>query len=152
MYCYMRWLHCAHFSTSCTVDVNGQPLCHCLPGHVLPLCNNCSGGYFGSPPTMRCSDCSCNGNIDPSVPGSCDPLTGHCNICINNATGSECELCQLGYFGDATIQNCQLCDCYEGGSNDSLCDRFSGQCSCLRGVGGRACNQCQVSVIPMSPS
>lgn len=132
-------------STSCTTDINGQPSCYCLPGHQGPLCDICSSGYFGSPPSNRCTDCNCNGNIDPNIPGSCDTNTGQCMICINNATGPECEFCQLGYYGDATMQNCQLCDCHDGGSTDSLCDGSSGQCTCLEGVGGLSCNQCQVT-------
>ena len=108
------------------------------------MCNNCTDGYFGLPPTTRCTDCSCNGNIDNTVPGSCNPITGQCIICINNSTGPECELCLPGYFGNATIQDCQLCNCDDEGSATSLCDSDSGQCTCLEGVGGVRCDQCQV--------
>lgn len=135
------------FSTSCVVNLLGQPSCHCRLGHFQPLCDSCSGGYFGSPPNTRCTDCSCNDNIDRNIPGSCDPSTGVCLNCINNATGSECELCQSGYFGDATVQECQLCDCDSRGSVNTSCDRNSGQCLCLEGVGGLRCNQCQVTNI-----
>ena len=131
-------------SNSCTVDLLGQPSCYCLPGHMSSLCDSCSSGYFGLPPDSRCRDCNCNGNIDPTVPGSCDHENGTCLICINNATGIECEICRPGYFGDATSQDCQLCNCNDGGSNDLVCDRTNGQCSCLSGVDGLACNQCQV--------
>lgn len=108
------------------------------------LCDTCASGYFGMPPDTRCTDCSCNGNIDPSIPESCDSLTGRCLSCINNSTGPECELCQSGYFGNASNQNCQLCECDDGGSIDSTCDRNSGQCTCQEGVTGTRCDQCQV--------
>ena len=51
--------------------------------------------------------CECNGNIDPSVPGSCNTSTGECLICTNNATGQQCEVCVEGFYGDATAQQCQ---------------------------------------------
>ena len=131
-------------STSCTSDMTGQPHCLCKTGHNGRLCNNCSSGYFGSPPTTPCTDCSCNGNIDLTVPGSCDPEMGICLICINNSTGPECEVCESGYFGDATVQNCQLCDCELEGSHSSICNRSNGQCPCLQGVDGLRCDECQV--------
>ena len=80
--------------------------------------------------------------------GSCDSNTGQCLICINNSTGDECELCEVGYFGNATDQACQLCDCDDTGSVNSLCDRNSGQCSCLDGIGGLRCDRCEVYPLP----
>ena len=93
-------------STSCTPDVSGSPVCYCRPGHEGSLCDSCSPGFFGQPPNFRCTQCDCNGNIDPSVPGSCDMSTGVCLLCINNTIGDECERCAPGFFGDATAQNC----------------------------------------------
>lgn len=93
-------------STSCTPDVSGSPVCYCRPGHEGSLCDSCSPGFFGQPPNFRCTQCDCNGNIDPSVPGSCDMSTGVCLLCINNTIGDECERCAPGFFGDATTQNC----------------------------------------------
>ncbi len=140
--------HCDYIhSISCISDLMGQPSCYCLPGHNSPLCDSCTSGYFGSPPATRCTDCSCNGNIDNTAPGSCDPVSGICLICINNSTGHECEVCESGYFGDATLQNCQLCDCKEEGSSSALCDRHDGQCPCLQGVGGLRCDVCQVLIV-----
>ena len=125
------------------MDTSGNPVCYCLPGHVGSLCDTCAEGYFGSPPDFRCTSCDCNGNIDPDIPMSCDRDTGVCLLCINS-TGDECQFCEVGSFGDATLQDCQPCDCFEDGSDNSLCNNTTGQCSCLEGVGGQSCDQCQV--------
>ena len=94
-------------STVCSADPAGNPVCSCRPGHEGQTCDSCSDGYFGQPPEFRCTRCDCNGNIDPDVPGSCDMSTGRCILCINNSTGDECEVCADGYFGNATLQDCQ---------------------------------------------
>ena len=131
---------------SCEVNVSGNPECYCRPGHDGPLCDACLPGYFGSPPQWPCRSCDCNGNIDLDIPGSCDKQTGVCLMCINNSTGLECELCADGYYGDATIQSCQQCNCNNRGSTGESCDP-EGQCNCLIGVGGLKCDSCLVSII-----
>lgn len=47
------------------------------------------------------------GNIDPFASNKCNPNTGVCNVCINNAAGDQCERCKEGYFGNAKNQTCQ---------------------------------------------
>ena len=73
-----------------------------------PLCR-CAPGYYGSPtqPGGMCRKCNCGGNIDPLVPGSCDSVTGACNICANNTEGEYCERCRPGYFGSARNGDCR---------------------------------------------
>ena len=94
-------------SSLCTPDTLGNPVCHCRQGHEGDMCDSCSEGYFGAPPDFRCTRCDCNGNINPSVPGSCDTDTGRCMKCTNNSTGDECETCAPGFYGNATTQDCQ---------------------------------------------
>lgn len=70
----------------------------------------CANGYYGSPiiPGQKCSACECNGNVDPSEPGYCDPVTGECLKCVRHTAGRHCERCEDGYHGDAIIEkNCQ---------------------------------------------
>lgn len=70
----------------------------------------CAEGYFGQPliPGGSCQPCQCNDNLDLSVPGSCDSLSGACLICKPGTTGQYCERCADGYFGDALhARNCQ---------------------------------------------
>ena len=93
--------------SSCTALPDGTPLCTCNRGYTGPLCDQCDEGFHGNPPAVPCLSCECNGNIDPSVPGSCNASTGECLICTNNATGRQCEQCMEGFYGDATAQQCQ---------------------------------------------
>lgn len=79
-----------------------------LTDEILPL--RCAEGYFGQPsvPGGSCQPCQCNDNLDFSIPGSCDSLSGSCLICKPGTTGRYCELCADGYFGDAVdAKNCQ---------------------------------------------
>ena len=74
-----------------------------------PNCNQCADNYFGNPtaPGGRCEPCQCNNNVDLSVPGSCDALTGECRRCLYNTEGRFCERCINGYYGDAPRQDCR---------------------------------------------
>lgn len=76
---------------------------------VSPL-PRCSNGYFGQPsvPGSSCQPCDCHGNLDLSLPGSCDPITGQCLRCRQGYGGASCGSCVEGYYGDAvTAKNCQ---------------------------------------------
>ena len=39
-----------------------------------------------------CERCDCSGNIDESVPESCDSRTGVCLHCLHNTAGEHCEV------------------------------------------------------------
>jgi len=71
-------------------------------------CDRCAENYYGTAlePGGTCDRCMCNGNIDYSVPDSCDAETGECLKCLYNSEGFSCERCRPGYFGDATTQSC----------------------------------------------
>lgn len=74
---------------------------------TLPRCSN---GYYGQPmvPGDFCQPCHCHGNLDLAVPDSCDPVTGQCLRCHKGYSGTDCESCAEGYYGDAiTAKNCQ---------------------------------------------
>lgn len=77
----------------------------------LSVClSRCAEGYFGQPskPGGLCQPCQCNDNLDFSIPGSCDRLSGACLKCKPGTTGQYCEKCADGYFGDALdIKKCQ---------------------------------------------
>jgi len=46
---------------------------------------------------------------------------------------------QVGYY--LSNSQCVPCDCHSVGSNDTVCDVTSGQCSCLPNISGRTCNE-----------
>lgn len=70
----------------------------------------CANGYYGTPavPGDLCEPCACHGNLDLSLPGSCDPITGQCLRCRPGYGGATCESCADGFYGDAiTAKDCR---------------------------------------------
>ncbi|EDO39502.1 predicted protein [Nematostella vectensis] len=139
------------FSESCYVDTSTTPpsvLCDkCQVGYTGRQCEECADGYYGNPlvPGGSCKPCSCNNNIDPTVSGNCDRLTGSCLQCLYNTAGFNCERCKPGYFGDAIARNCTSCVCDKKGTNPGFhysCNHKTGQCNCLPDVEGKQCDRC----------
>ncbi|KAJ4929194.1 hypothetical protein JOQ06_004809, partial [Pogonophryne albipinna] len=105
----------------------------------------CSNGLFGRPsePGGSCQPCDCHDNLDLSIPGSCDPITGQCLLCRQGYGGSSCDSCADGYHGDAiTAKNCQPCQCHTNGSVSEVCNKETGRCECKENVAGRQCDEC----------
>ncbi|CAH6778160.1 Lama2 [Phodopus roborovskii] len=136
-----------NFSPTCHLDRSLGLICdECPVGYTGPRCERCAEGYFGQPsiPGGSCQPCQCNDNLDFSIPGSCDSLSGSCLICKPGTTGRYCELCADGYFGDAVdAKNCQPCHCNTNGSFSEICDTRTGQCECRPNVQGRRCDECK---------
>ncbi|TDH00593.1 hypothetical protein EPR50_G00190060 [Perca flavescens] len=135
-----------NFSPTCHLGEEGELLCdQCQPGYTGPRCDRCSSGYYGQPtvPGGSCQPCDCNGNLDLSISGSCDPITGQCLRCRQGYGGVSCESCADGYYGDAiTAKNCQSCQCHTNGSVSEVCDKETGRCQCRKNVAGRQCDEC----------
>ncbi|KAF5920031.1 hypothetical protein HPG69_014397 [Diceros bicornis minor] len=135
------------FSPTCHLDRSLALICDkCPVGYTGPRCERCAEGYFGQPsvPGGSCQPCQCNDNLDFSIPGSCDSLSGSCLICKPGTTGRYCELCADGYFGDAVdAKNCQPCRCNVNGSFSEICHARTGQCECKPNVQGRRCDECK---------
>ncbi|XP_012410390.1 laminin subunit alpha-2, partial [Trichechus manatus latirostris] len=136
-----------NFSPTCHLDRSLGLICdECPVGYTGPRCERCAEGYFGQPsvPGGSCQPCQCNDNLDFSIPGSCDSLSGSCLICKPGTTGSYCELCADGYFGDAVdAKNCQPCRCNVNGSFSEVCHTQTGQCECRPNVQGWKCDECK---------
>ncbi|XP_066470578.1 laminin subunit alpha-2 isoform X3 [Tiliqua scincoides] len=136
-----------NFSPTCHLDRRRGLICdECPPGYAGSRCERCAEGYFGQPlkPGGSCQPCQCNDNLDFSVSGSCDSLSGACLICKPGTTGQYCEKCADGYFGDALdTKNCQPCRCHMNGSFSDSCDSKTGQCDCKPNVVGRRCDECK---------
>uniref|UniRef100_I3JEL5 Laminin subunit alpha-2 n=1 Tax=Oreochromis niloticus TaxID=8128 RepID=I3JEL5_ORENI len=138
-----------NFSPTCHLSQDGELLCdQCRPGYTGPRCDRCSNGYYGQPtvPGGSCRLCDCNGNLDLSIPGSCDPNTGRCLRCRQGYGGEACDSCAVGYYGDAIIaKNCQSCQCHTNGSISEVCNQETGECRCKENVLGQKCDKCRVS-------
>ncbi|XP_047184473.1 laminin subunit alpha-2 isoform X5 [Scophthalmus maximus] len=135
-----------NFSPTCHLSEEGELLCdQCQPGYTGPRCDRCSNGYHGRPtvPGDSCQPCDCHGNLDLSIPGSCDPITGQCLRCRQGYGGAVCDSCADGYYGDAvTAKNCQPCQCHTNGSVIEVCNKETGQCQCKENAVGRQCDEC----------
>uniref|UniRef100_A0A8C4I4G9 Basement membrane-specific heparan sulfate proteoglycan core protein n=1 Tax=Dicentrarchus labrax TaxID=13489 RepID=A0A8C4I4G9_DICLA len=135
-----------NFSPTCHLGEEGELLCdQCQPGYTGPRCDRCSNGYYGQPtvPGSTCQPCDCHDNLDLSIPGSCDPITGQCLRCRQGYGGAACDSCAEGYYGDAiTAKNCQPCQCHTNGSVSEVCNKETGQCQCRENVVGRQCDEC----------
>ncbi|XP_068198951.1 laminin subunit alpha-2 isoform X1 [Antennarius striatus] len=135
-----------NFSPTCRLSEDGEVLCdRCQPGYTGPRCDRCSNGHYGQPtvPGSSCQPCDCHGNLDLSVAGSCDPITGQCLRCRQGYGGGACESCAEGYYGDAiSAKNCQPCQCHTNGSLSEVCHQETGQCLCRENVVGRQCDEC----------
>ncbi|CAB0030642.1 unnamed protein product [Trichogramma brassicae] len=69
-----------------------------LTNPLGPRCEVCADGHFGDPtgqfgPPTKCTECQCNGNVDPNAVGNCNRTTGDCLKCIYNTAGEHCDKC-----------------------------------------------------------
>ncbi|XP_053325716.1 laminin subunit gamma-2 [Spea bombifrons] len=129
-----------------------EPVCDdCPVGLGGPRCDVCADGYFGDPQGLRgpprlCRPCECNNNIDPTVEGSCDRVTGECLKCIHNTGGFYCNSCREGFYGNPLDPNpelkCRVCYCHPVGAENSGCQK-DGSCVCRAGFEGENCDRPQ---------
>lgn len=133
-----------NFAFGCDVTPDGYSIsCDCKPGYAGHKCQSCANGYYGRPEIEGeiCKPCECSGNIDPSMPGACDSVTGECIHCLNNTFGTACNLCAPGFYGDAIVlKDCKTCICDTLGTDH--CDPASGTCVCHQNVEGEKCDRC----------
>uniref|UniRef100_UPI00358ECAA5 laminin subunit gamma-1-like n=1 Tax=Myxine glutinosa TaxID=7769 RepID=UPI00358ECAA5 len=142
----------------------GNSTCSRKPGTHQFVCDNCPSettgercelcapGFFGDPLgrsglVRQCRPCHCNMNSDPTME-PCDRQTGQCHMCQPGTTGTHCEKCASGTYGDATHpvpvrMKCRPCNCKsEGTRPGTTCHHENGQCQCLPNVGGQNCGHC----------
>ncbi|XP_048384559.1 laminin subunit alpha-3 [Stegostoma tigrinum] len=94
-------------------------------------CERCKSGFFGNAAQGTCSPCPCP-YTQPSnnFATQCGEINGafQC-MCKPGYTGSRCERCAAGYFGNPLEigSECRPCQC--GHSGSTSCDPLTGQCS-----------------------
>lgn len=96
------------FTRSCDLLAERGVVCRkCPMGFTGDHCEQCEDGYFGNPNYNNgtCRICTCNNNTFDSE-RRCDSITGQC-LCANGYVGKECEYCQIGYYGNALLHDCQ---------------------------------------------
>ncbi|XP_061192514.1 laminin subunit alpha-like [Saccostrea echinata] len=124
---------------------------NCRDNTMGKQCGECLPGYYGDPMTGGCQICSC------PMPIESNNFASGCNVyegtvyscdCLPGYTGSRCERCAPGYYGDPTVEGevCQPCQC-SGNidmSDPEACSLSTGEClKCLNHTMGPACAYCQ---------
>ena len=110
-------------------------------------CDICAPGFFGDPMKgVPCTPCQCPSS-ERNFAQTCYKAKGGAFVCQcrDGYTGPRCERCAYGYYGSATQANgeCLPCDCNPFGSETDQCEASTGQCYCVPGLTGRACDQCK---------
>ncbi|XP_054012773.1 laminin subunit alpha [Hylaeus anthracinus] len=137
------------YSAQYNVPAGSVEQCQCPPNYQGLSCEECAPGYYRvqSGPHGGCVRCECNGHAD-----TCDVNTGICLNCKDGTTGDHCELCQEGYYGNATggtPTDCLICACPLPVPSNNFatgCDvneegnKIS--CDCLPGYYGARCEVC----------
>lgn len=134
----------------CQLDpLSNDMVCYCREGYSGARCDVCADNYFGHPEVVNgtCQRCDCSNSVDLSRAGNCDSYTGECLRCLYDTSGNHCEYCRDGFYGDALKQDCRQCDCDVLGTDSTIahCDRYSGQCPCLKNVEGIRCDTCKTN-------
>jgi len=125
--------------------------CDCLAGYTGNHCGECDASYYiaaGSEnnPDIQCDSCStiCHASQTTGCTktGECICNPGHanryCTSCASNAYPTS------GTNGTTSLV-CELCGCWEEGSEHDGCDQATGQCVCEDDYAGIDCNQCRTN-------
>ncbi|XP_064409675.1 laminin subunit alpha-3 isoform X2 [Latimeria chalumnae] len=120
-------------------------VCSCPPAYGGDSCQQCTPGYYRENKGYyagRCVPCQCNGHSNQCQDGS-----GICVNCQHSTTGSYCDRCKEGYFGNATYGSCDICLCPLSVPSNSFatgCRKVGAtlQCLCKPGYTGQKCERC----------
>ncbi|XP_028937151.1 laminin subunit gamma-2 [Ornithorhynchus anatinus] len=156
------------FSTCVPCDCQGGGTCdpetgECYAGDENPDidCSDCPIGFYNDPQDPRnCKPCPCQNGFSCSVIPETEEVI--CNNCPQGITGTRCELCADGYFGDpfgeqGLVRPCQPCQCNNNidPSASGNCNHLTGEClKCLYNTTGFSCDQCRDGYFgnPLAPN
>ncbi|KAM5218754.1 laminin subunit alpha-1 isoform 1-T1 [Hipposideros larvatus] len=127
---------------ACEHNTTGDHCEHCLPGfYGLP-----SRGTPGDCQPCACPHSSASNNFSPT----CHLDDGDevvCDQCALGYSGTWCERCADGYYGNPTVpgESCDLCNCSGNvdPSEAGHCDSVTGEClRCIGNTDGSHCERC----------
>uniref|UniRef100_A0A8C6SND2 Laminin, gamma 3 n=1 Tax=Neogobius melanostomus TaxID=47308 RepID=A0A8C6SND2_9GOBI len=127
-------------------------VCDCSDFSTGLTCELCLDGYYGNAligTPGDCQQCPCPDHT------SCAQIAGTgqvvCTNCPAGQTGTRCQMCEDGYYGDplgqsGPIRPCVRCECNGNVDFNALgfCDHVTGRClKCLGHTEGDRCERCQ---------
>ncbi|KAI7809700.1 putative laminin subunit gamma-2, partial [Triplophysa rosa] len=121
----------------------------CYSADEIPNLQMCPKGYYiNRQRSNTCLRCPCpEGEACFVIPGSEDVI---CARCPHGSTGSRCEICAEGFYGDplgeyGPPRPCQPCQCYNRLDEivEDNCDPLTGECRrCPNHSTGPRCENC----------
>ncbi|XP_077442006.1 laminin subunit gamma-3 isoform X1 [Vanacampus margaritifer] len=147
------------FSTCIPCDCHQHGTCHPETGECEcsdftggVTCERCLDGYYGNPLIGMpgdCQPCPCPGGSGCVHVVETDQVV--CTDCPAGQTGTRCQMCDDGYYGDplgrsGTARACTRCDC--SGNVDpnavGVCYHLTGRClKCTGNTEGDRCQSCR---------
>ncbi|XP_073704726.1 laminin subunit gamma-2 [Garra rufa] len=122
----------------------------CYSADEIPSLQMCPKGYYvNRQQSNSCQRCPCpEGEACYVIPGTQEVM---CVRCPRGTTGSRCEICDDGFYGDplgeyGPPKQCQPCQCYGHMDQNAVgnCDRRTGDCrKCLDHSTGPSCENCE---------
>ena len=133
---------------------SGKCACkHNTDGHN---CDMCAKGFYGNAlagTPNDCQPCPCpDGGACIEVPSSIESPV--CTECPPGRTGSRCEKCEDGFYGDpaglrtGTVRPCKKCECNNNVDPNAIgnCDGVTGEClRCIDNTDGFNCERCKAA-------
>ncbi len=120
---------------------NGE--CKCKQSVLGYNCAKCGDNQWGFNQCNGCYECNC----DPvgSQSSQCNPNTGQCK-CKPGVDGLRCDRCLADHW-NFTDKGCTNCQCAKAGvivtdTGGFSCNSTTGYCSCIPGVKGKQCDEC----------
>uniref|UniRef100_A0A8C1ALP8 Laminin subunit gamma 1 n=1 Tax=Cyprinus carpio carpio TaxID=630221 RepID=A0A8C1ALP8_CYPCA len=122
----------------------------CYSADEIPNLQMCPKGYYvNRQQSNSCQKCPCpEGEACYVIPGTQEVK---CARCPRGTTGSRCEICDDGFYGDplgeyGPAKQCQPCQCFGHVDQNAVnnCDRRTGECrKCLNHSTGPKCENCE---------